>query len=83
MLALLEAAAEAGVTSFVFTSSTSTFGATLTPHENEPAAWITEDVTPVPSAGIRHESFVASFQNTNHSTRREDGACFPNSIACT
>jgi UDP-glucose 4-epimerase len=47
-LVLLEAAVEGGVSSFIFTSSTSTFGAALTPHEDEPAAWITEDVDPVP-----------------------------------
>jgi len=38
----------AGVESFVFTSTTSAFGRALTPAPGEPAAWITEDVTPVP-----------------------------------
>ncbi len=47
-LALLEEAAAAGVRSFVFTSSTSAFGRALTPAPGSPAAWITEDVTPVP-----------------------------------
>jgi nucleoside-diphosphate-sugar epimerase len=47
-LNLLEAAARAGVRAFVFTSTTSTFGAALVPPAGEPAAWITEDVTPVP-----------------------------------
>lgn len=47
-LALLEEAAAAGVESFVFTSTTSTFGRALTPPPGAPAAWITEDVTPVP-----------------------------------
>jgi UDP-glucose 4-epimerase len=47
-LVLLEEAVGQGVTSFVFTSSTSTFGAALTPAQEEPAAWITEEVTPVP-----------------------------------
>ena len=47
-LALLEEAAAAGVRSFVFTSTTSAFGRALTPAPGEPAAWITEDVTPVP-----------------------------------
>lgn len=46
-LVLLEAAVEAGVGSFVFTSTTSSFGAALTPAPGEPAAWITEAVTPV------------------------------------
>ena len=47
-LVLLEEAAAAGAGSFVFTSSTSAFGRALTPPPGEPAAWITEDVTPVP-----------------------------------
>ena len=47
-LVLLEEAAAAGVGSFVFTSSTSAFGRALTPPAGAPAAWITEDVTPVP-----------------------------------
>ena len=47
-LVLLEEAAAAGVESFIYTSTTSTFGAALTPAAGEPAAWITEDVTPVP-----------------------------------
>ena len=44
-LALLEAAVAAGVKCFLYTSTTSTFGAALTPVAGEPAAWITEDVT--------------------------------------
>ncbi|OAP41308.1 NAD-dependent epimerase [Sinorhizobium glycinis] len=47
-LNLLEAAADAGVDAFVFTSTTSAFGSALTPEPGAPAAWITEDVTPVP-----------------------------------
>jgi UDP-glucose 4-epimerase len=47
-LNLLEEAAAAGVHSFVFTSTTSAFGAALTPPPGVPAAWVTEDVTPVP-----------------------------------
>lgn len=47
-LALLEAAAEAGVESFVFTSTTSAFGSALTPPPGMPAGWITEDVVPIP-----------------------------------
>ncbi len=46
-LNLLEAAVAAGVESFVFTSTTSVFGAALTPAAGAPAAWITEDVVPV------------------------------------
>jgi nucleoside-diphosphate-sugar epimerase len=47
-LNLLEEAAAAGVRCFVFTSTTSTFGHALTPAAGEPAAWITEEVVPVP-----------------------------------
>jgi len=47
-LALLEEAVAARVNSFIFTSTTSTFGAVLTPRTGDPAAWITEDVVPVP-----------------------------------
>jgi UDP-glucose 4-epimerase len=47
-LNLLEEAAAAGVSSFVFTSTTSTFGDALVPSRGEPAAWITEDVVPIP-----------------------------------
>jgi UDP-glucose 4-epimerase len=47
-LNLLEEAAAAGVGAFVFTSTTSTFGRALTPAEGAPAAWITEEVVPVP-----------------------------------
>ncbi len=47
-LNLLEEAVAAGVGRFVFTSTTSTFGRALVPAEGEPAAWITEAVTPVP-----------------------------------
>jgi len=47
-LVLLEEAVAAGVRSFVFTSTTSAFGSALTPAAGEPAAWITEEVTPIP-----------------------------------
>ncbi len=46
-LNLLEAAAQAGVRAFVFTSTTSVFGDALVPPPGAPAAWIDEDVTPV------------------------------------
>jgi UDP-glucose 4-epimerase len=47
-LNLLEEAVAAGVGRFVFTSTTSSFGRALTPPDGAPAAWITEDVAPVP-----------------------------------
>src|SRR3954453_22648317 len=47
-LNLLEEAVTAGASRFVFTSTTSAFGRALTPPPGEPAAWITEDVVPVP-----------------------------------
>jgi len=47
-LNLLEEAVTAGVDAFVYTSTTSVFGDALTPPITAPAAWITEDVAPVP-----------------------------------
>jgi UDP-glucose 4-epimerase len=47
-LNLLEEAVEAGVGAFVFTSTTSAFGRALAPVAGAPAAWIDEDVAPVP-----------------------------------
>jgi UDP-glucose 4-epimerase len=47
-LMLLEEAVAAGIDAFIFTSTTSAFGAALTPAAGEPAAWITEDVPPIP-----------------------------------
>ena len=38
----------AGVGAFVFTSTTSAFGARSRPPPGAPASWITEDVVPVP-----------------------------------
>jgi UDP-glucose 4-epimerase len=45
---LLEEAVAAGVTRFVFTSTTSTFGRALLPSPESGAAWITEEVVPIP-----------------------------------
>jgi UDP-glucose 4-epimerase len=47
-LNLLEEAAAANVECFVYTSTTSVFGDALVPPQEAPAAWITEDVAPVP-----------------------------------
>jgi UDP-glucose 4-epimerase len=47
-LNLLEEAAAARVGAFVFTSTTSVYGRALTPSAGAPAAWITEDVVPIP-----------------------------------
>ena len=47
-LNLLEEAVAAGVGGFVFTSTTSAFGRALAPPAGAPAAWITENVKPVP-----------------------------------
>lgn len=46
-LVLLEQAVAAGARTFVFTSTTSAFGAALRPAPGQPAAWVTEDVLPV------------------------------------
>ena len=47
-LNLLEESTAAGVMLFVYTSTTSVFGRALKPPLDKPAAWITEDVVPVP-----------------------------------
>ena len=47
-LNLLEAALGSKVRTFVFTSTTSTFGAALSPAPGQPAAWIDGNVIPVP-----------------------------------
>jgi UDP-glucose 4-epimerase len=47
-LNLLEEAVAAGVRSFIFTSTTSVFGRALTPPPGAPAAWVDEDVVPIP-----------------------------------
>lgn len=47
-LNLLEEAVAEEVKAFLFTSTTSTFGDALTPSAGAPAAWITEEVVPVP-----------------------------------
>ena len=47
-LNLLEEAITAGVESFVFTSTTSVFGDALIPPVGAPAAWVTEEVRPIP-----------------------------------
>jgi UDP-glucose 4-epimerase len=47
-LNLLEESVAANVCAFIYTSTTSAFGRALTPPPGQPAAWITEDVVPVP-----------------------------------
>jgi len=47
-LNLLEEAGTAGVRAFVYTSTTSVFGDALIPPAGSPAAWVTEDVRPIP-----------------------------------
>ncbi|NJO36764.1 MAG: NAD(P)-dependent oxidoreductase [Rhizobiales bacterium] len=66
-LNLLEEAVAAGTSAFVFTSTTSVFGDALRPPPGAPAAWITEDVRPVPRNiyGVTKtaaEDLVALFQ---------------------
>ncbi|HYX47919.1 MAG TPA: NAD(P)-dependent oxidoreductase [Sphingomicrobium sp.] len=48
-LNLLEAAVSGGVTSFVFISSTSTFGSAINRDSPAAAVWVTEEVTPKPN----------------------------------
>lgn len=47
-LCVLEAALECGVAGFVYSSTTSVFGEASRPAGDQPAAWVDEDVNPVP-----------------------------------
>ena len=47
-LNLLQAAVDEGVSAFIFTSTTSSFGDALKPKPGDPAAWIDESVVPIP-----------------------------------
>jgi len=47
-LNLLEEAAASSVKAFIFTSTTSVFGDALIPPSGAPAAWVMEDVVPIP-----------------------------------
>jgi len=70
-LNLLEEAVVAGVECFIFTSTTSVFGSALVPSSEAPAAWITEDVTPVPKNiyGVTK----AAAENLCHISHRQEG----------
>ncbi len=47
-LNLLESAVEVGVKSFIFTSTTSTFGDAMRPNSEGGAVWVTEELEPIP-----------------------------------
>lgn len=47
-LNLLQASTAKGVKGFLFTSTTSTFGDSMKPKENEPAVWVTEELKSLP-----------------------------------
>ncbi len=69
-LNLLEEAVLAGVHAFVYTSTTSVFGHALTPPPTAPAAWITEEVVPVPKniygvTKLAAENFCELFQKNS------------------
>lgn len=70
-LSLLEEAVAAGVESFIYTSTTSAFGDALTPAPGQPAAWITEDVAPIPKniygvTKVAAESLCELFSRRHH-----------------
>jgi UDP-glucose 4-epimerase len=73
-LNLLEAASAAQVGAFVFTSTTSAFGEALTPPEGAPAAWVTEDVIPIPK-NIYGVTKIAAEQLCELFHRREGLPC--------
>jgi UDP-glucose 4-epimerase len=69
-LNLLEEAVAADVKSFIFTSTTSVFGHALTPSADAPAAWITEDVVPIPKniygvTKLAAENLCEAFQQSS------------------
>ena len=69
-LNLLEEASAASVRAFVYTSTTSAFGDALSPPPLAPAAWITEDVVPVPKniygvTKVAAEALCQLFQRTH------------------
>jgi len=47
-LNLLEESVRAGVSKFIFTSTTSVFGWAMHPAEGDPAVWVTASLTPIP-----------------------------------
>jgi UDP-glucose 4-epimerase len=71
-LNLLEEAASAGVASFVFTSTTSAFGGALTPPPGAPAAWVTEDVRPVPRNIYGVTKTAACYNRKERETRGKE-----------
>ena len=73
-LNLLEEASAAHVQAFVYTSTTSAFGRALVPPPGAPAAWITEDVTPVPK-NIYGVTKVAAEELCELFHRRESLPC--------
>lgn len=73
-LHLLEAAVAQGVGAFVLTSTTSTFGRALSPDADAPAAWITEDVVPLPK-NIYGVTKLAAENLCELFTRKQGLAC--------
>jgi nucleoside-diphosphate-sugar epimerase len=73
-LTLLEEALAARVRSFVFTSTTSTFGSAMTPERGGPAVWVTEEVKPIPK-NIYGTTKVAAEDLCELFHRREGMAC--------
>jgi len=70
-LNLLEEAVSTGASSFIYTSTTSTFGDATTPSADAPATWITEDVIPVPKniygvTKVAAENLCQLFHRNHH-----------------
>ena len=70
-LNLLESAVSTGINSFIYTSTTSTFGDAMTPSADAPASWITEDVVPVPKniygvTKVAAENLCQLFHRNHH-----------------
>ena len=70
-LNLLESAVSTGINSFIYTSTTSTFGDAMTPSADAPASWITEDAVPVPKniygvTKVAAENLCQLFHRNHH-----------------
>ncbi|MEM9010303.1 MAG: NAD(P)-dependent oxidoreductase [Pseudomonadota bacterium] len=70
-LILLEEAVAAGVRAFVFTSTTSAFGDAMRPPQDAPAAWVSEDIVPLPR-NIYGTTKTAA-EDLAHLAHRRDG----------
>lgn len=72
-LHLLDAAVAAGVTSFIYVSTTSVFGTALLSEHSTAAAWVTEDLVPRPKNIYGHSKLMG--ESLCELTRRKHRYC--------